>query len=70
VIACGRIDHGFKIFDLIKLRVDAVECYSVVAFRWMAAHAMRKELEAALLETGYTTLSDYDDHNPKQTKTV
>ena len=70
VIACGGIDHGFKIFDLIKLGVDAVECYSVVAFRWMAAHAMRKELEAALLETGYTTLSDYDDHNPKQTKAV
>ncbi len=70
VIACGGIDHGFKIFDLIKLGVDAVECYSVVAFRWMAAHAMRKELEAALRETGYTTLSDYDDHNPKQTKAV
>ena len=70
VIACGGIDHGFKIFDLLKLGVDAVECYSVVAFRWMAAHAMRKELEAALLETGYKTLSDYDDHNPKQTKSV
>ena len=25
VIACGGIDHGFKIFDLIKLGVDAVE---------------------------------------------
>jgi dihydroorotate dehydrogenase len=70
VIACGGIDHGFKIFDLIKLGVDAVECYSVVAFRWMAAHAMRKELEAALLESGYSTLTDYDDHNPKQTKAV
>ena len=70
VIACGGIDHGFKIFDLIKLGVDAVECYSVVAFRWMAAHAMRKELEAALFELGYKTLSDYDDHNPKQTKAV
>ena len=70
VIACGGIDHGFKIFDLLKLGVDAVECYSVVAFRWMAAHAMRRELEAALLETGYKTLSDYDDHNPKQTKSV
>ena len=70
VIACGGIDHGFKIFDLIKLGVDAVECYSVVAFRWMAAHAMRKELEAALNEEGYKTLTDYDDHNPKQTKIV
>ena len=42
----------------------------MVAFRWMAAHAMRKELEAALFETGYKTLADYDDHNPKQTKAV
>lgn len=67
VIACGGIDHGFKIFDLIKLGVDAVQCYSVVAFRWMAAHSMRKELEAALRETGYTTLQDYDNHNLKVT---
>ncbi len=68
VIACGGIDHGFKIYDLIKLGVDAVQCYSVVAFRWMAAHAMREELKVALLEDGYKTLSDYDDHNPKVTK--
>ncbi len=68
VIACGGIDHGFKIYDLIKLGVDAVQCYSVVAFRWMAAHAMRKELEAALKEEGYSSLAEYDDRNPKQTK--
>ncbi|MCQ2125398.1 MAG: dihydroorotate oxidase [Fibrobacter sp.] len=68
VIACGGIDHGFKIYDLIKLGVDAVQCYSVVAFRWMAAHAMRRELEAALFEEGYRTLAEYDDRNPKQTK--
>ncbi|MCQ2103034.1 MAG: dihydroorotate oxidase [Fibrobacter sp.] len=67
VIACGGIDHGFKIFDLIKLGVDAVQCYSVVAFRWMAAHSMRKELAAALREEGYQTLQDYDNHNPKVT---
>lgn len=67
VIACGGIDHGFKVFDLIKMGVDAVQCYSVVAFRWMAAHSMRKELAAALKETGYATLQDYDNHNPKVT---
>ena len=65
VIACGGIDHGYKIYDLIKLGVDAVQCYSVVAFRWMAAHAMRKELEEALLKDGFKTLSDYDSKNPK-----
>lgn len=65
VIACGGIDHGYKIYDLIKLGVDAVQCYSVVAFRWMAAHAMRKELEEALLKDGFKTLADYDSKNPK-----
>jgi dihydroorotate dehydrogenase len=65
VIACGGIDHGYKIYDLIKLGVDAVQCYSVVAFRWMAAHAMRKELEEALSKDGFKSLADYDAKNPK-----
>lgn len=65
VIACGGIDHGFKIYDLIRLGVDAVQCYSVVAFRWMAAHAMRHELEEALLNGGYKSLAEYDEHHPK-----
>lgn len=50
VIACGGIDHGKKIFDLLRAGADAVECYSVCAFRWMPAHAMRRELSAALAE--------------------
>ena len=66
VIACGGIDHGYKIYDLIKLGVDAVQCYSVVAFRWMAAHAMRQELQEALLKDGYNSLADYDAKNPKR----
>ena len=66
VMACGGIDHGYKIYDLIKLGVDAVQCYSVVAFRWMAAHAMRSELEEALSKDGYKTLADYDAKNPKR----
>ena len=46
--------------------VDAVQCYSVVAFRWMAAHAMRAELADALLNDGYKSLGEYDDRNPKK----
>ena len=65
VMACGGIEHGYKIYDLLKLGVDAVQCYSVVAFRWMAAHAMRQELQEALLKDGYKTLADYDAKNPK-----
>ena len=70
VIACGGIDHGYKIYDLIKMGVDAVQCYSVVAFRWMAAHAMRAELADALLNDGYKSLGEYDDRNPKPVKAV
>ena len=66
VIACGGIDHGYKIYDLIKMGVDAVQCYSVVAFRWMAAHAMRAELADALLNDGYKSMGEYDDRNPKK----
>lgn len=66
VIACGGIDHGYKIYDLIKLGVDAVQCYSVVAFRWMAAHALRNELMDAMLQDGYKSLGEYDDRNPKK----
>jgi dihydroorotate dehydrogenase len=66
VIACGGIDSGYKIFDLLKMGVDAVQCYSVVAFRWMAAHAMRLELEDALLSEGYCSIAEFDDRNPKK----
>lgn len=66
VIACGGIDHGYKIYDLIKMGVDAVQCYSVVAFRWMAAHTMRAELMDAMLNDGYKSLGEYDDRNPKK----
>jgi dihydroorotate dehydrogenase len=58
-MACGGIDHGNKIYDLLKLGVDAIQCYSVVAFRWMAAHAMRKELQEVLIANGYKNLSEF-----------
>lgn len=57
VIACGGIDHGKKIFDLMSLGADAVECYSVCAFRWMPAHAMRRELLKSLSEANLKDIS-------------
>lgn len=66
VIACGGIDHGYKIFDLLKMGVDAIQCYSVVAFRWMPAHALRLELEDALVNEGYGSIAEFDDRNPKK----
>lgn len=58
VIACGGIDHGKKIFDLLRAGADAVECYSACAFRWMPAHAMRRELSAALAEAGFSNVTE------------
>ena len=66
VIACGGIDHGYKIYDLLKMGVDAVQCYSVVAFRWMPAHAMRAELLDALSKDGYCSIAEFDDRNQKK----
>ena len=44
VVACGGIDHGFKIRDLLNEGADFVQIYSVFAFRWMAGQKMMREL--------------------------
>jgi len=45
LVACGGIDHGFKVSDLLNEGVDFVQVYSVFAFRWMAAQKMNYELD-------------------------
>jgi len=44
VVACGGIDHGLKVKDLLNEGIDFVQIYSVLAFRWMAAQKMAREL--------------------------
>jgi dihydroorotate dehydrogenase len=44
VAACGGIDHGLKVRDLLDEGADFVQIYSVLAFRWMAAQKMAREL--------------------------
>jgi len=44
VVACGGIDHGLKVRDLLNEGADFVQIYSVFAFRWMAGQKMMKEL--------------------------
>ncbi|MBP5247841.1 MAG: dihydroorotate oxidase [Fibrobacter sp.] len=58
VIACGGIDHGMKVFDLMQAGADAVQCYSVCAFRWMPAHSMRRELVEALRAANMKNVSE------------
>lgn len=59
IMACGGIDHGYKVFDLLSLGACAVQCYSVVAFRWLAAHQMRAELLRALRAKGFGSLREF-----------
>jgi dihydroorotate dehydrogenase len=44
VVACGGIDHGLKVRDLLNEGADFVQVYTVFAFRWMAGQKMMKEL--------------------------
>jgi dihydroorotate dehydrogenase len=58
IIASGGIDHGAKVWDLLHLGADAVQSYSVVAYRWNAIHKMRKELKKCLAHSDYSCLQD------------
>jgi dihydroorotate dehydrogenase len=64
VMACGGIDHGAKVWDLMKLGVDAVQSYSVVAYRWFAAQRMQEELLQSVRKEGYAGLSKFLDSRP------
>jgi dihydroorotate dehydrogenase len=44
VVACGGIDHGLKVRDLLNEGADFVQVYSVLAFRWMAVQKIASEL--------------------------
>jgi len=43
VVACGGIDHGLKVRDLLNEGADFVQIYSVLALRWMAGQKMMRE---------------------------
>jgi dihydroorotate dehydrogenase len=47
IVACGGIDHGLKVRDLLCEGADFVQIYSVFAFRWMAGQKMMKELSCS-----------------------
>jgi dihydroorotate dehydrogenase len=46
IVACGGIDCGAKVKELMDLGASFIECYTVVAFRHLAALRMTQELEA------------------------
>jgi dihydroorotate dehydrogenase len=59
VIACGGVDHGAKVWDLLRCGADAVECYSVIAFRWMAIRKINLELRNCLHKDGFKSLQEF-----------
>jgi dihydroorotate dehydrogenase len=52
VVACGGIDTGAKVKEVMDLGASFVECYSVVAFRHLAAVRMMQEYKRALRKPG------------------
>jgi len=58
IIACGGVDHGAKVFDLLRLGADAVQIYSALSYRWFAPVRMLSELHRSLLSTKATSLDD------------
>ncbi len=58
VIASGGIDTGSKVLDLLKAGADAVQCFTVLSYRWNAIQKMNRELSVAMEEKGIKSLDD------------
>ena len=61
IIAVGGIDHGAKVFDLLRMGADAVQMYSALSYRWFAARRMQAELYECLAKSGCSTLTELLD---------
>lgn len=59
IFASGGIDHGAKVLDLLEAGADAVQVYTVLAYRWNAVRKMNRELLLAMRAKGLTTLDSY-----------
>jgi dihydroorotate dehydrogenase len=59
LFACGGIDHGAKALDLLEAGADAVQVYTVLAYRWNAVRKMNRELLLAMKSRGIPSLDGY-----------
>lgn len=59
LFACGGIDHGAKVLDLLDAGADAAQCYTVLAYRWNAVRKMNRELLDAMRSRGIQSLDGY-----------
>ncbi|MEO7426785.1 MAG: dihydroorotate dehydrogenase 2 [Fibrobacteria bacterium] len=56
IFACGGVDHGAKVLDLLEAGADVVQCYTVLAYRWNAVRKMNRELLEAMRARGMQSL--------------
>lgn len=59
IFACGGVDHGGKVLDLMEAGADAVQCYTVLAYRWNAVRKMNRELLDAMRAKGIQSLDGW-----------
>lgn len=59
IFASGGVDHGVKVLELLEAGADAVQAYTVLAYRWNAIRKMNRELLAAMRAKGLTSLEGY-----------
>ena len=59
IFACGGVDHGSKVLDLLDAGADAVQCYTVMAYRWNAVRKMNRELLDSMRSRGIQSLNEY-----------
>jgi len=59
IFAVGGIDHGAKVLDLLEAGADAVQVYTVLAYRWNAVIQMNRELLQAMKSRGVASLDGY-----------
>ncbi len=59
IFASGGIDHGSKVMDLLDAGADAVQVYTVLAYRWNAVRKMNRELLDAMHARGIRSLDGY-----------
>lgn len=63
IFASGGIDHGSKVMDLLDAGAEAVQCYTVLAYRWNAVRKMNRELLDAMRARGIQSLDGYAPAN-------
>ena len=64
IMASGGIDHGAKVYDLLRMGADAVQVYSVLGYRWFGPRKMQQELHDCLRGNDCDSLAKFLGKEP------